>query len=627
MNPHISRASTVGNSRLWCTKYRISPRRGRDGEALPYLFEREIAVNKFQQIQMVPLNYLADIYDSLNRLENLCLAIKKGRQARISEFSVNATMYLSDVLQGIRILYVLQDKSTAENFVKERIDEPIGDSPYLSSLIMDVRETEVRRRKEIDSLAIKRFRHSWFHMLYSTGRKIHRSPSGDILIFDEYDAHDMDNETSFVSAIDDSDIYAIFYISTPTLPDYGIDQVFKTTSMGVWTINCATCLQNFVMDSAYYFGNGVKKLDTPRELDGALRIYICPHCGAELKNADKQLRGKYIHQAPELIKENRIGFSFSSLILPHVTADKAHGQYLDALRNPGGRKKYINEKLGEACIDEEANAHLNFEIMKKCEDPIHTWKDAGYNCMVGVDWGKDTHVTILKKVMTDKGPKIQLLNFFEFIGTKEPLHGAKKVAELLTRFVPSILVCDFGAGQEQNKYLQMRFGSVFWAAVNVKEMKDMNPQWNEKKRTVNYDLSTLYTVYASHYASEMMVLPKFDRQMELFIQHHSNAMLIDPNQMPGSELPVKHLRAVQGEAQKILGQTGPIHILSSAMFAFMQMMGMKGEELNFSELSDKQVQALKKMDTEQPRSTRRFTRDDIGSLPDSRQQRGVIWRP
>ena len=385
MNPHIRREDALADPMLWAVKYRVHPK----DDKKPFAFEREIKVNNLGAKIIVPLRYQHEIYNALKRLPNLYMAIEKARQMRMSEWLVNSVYYICDTHIGVTILYILHDEKNGVKFVKKRIDPTIDDSPYLCKLISDVKQAQnvrIGRRKIPDSLALKRFGRCWFYMLHSTSDSASRSPDADIAIFDEYDAHNKTNETSFRKSCGDSDIKAFIYVSTPTLPDYGIDLKYKSTSMGQWTINCANCLQDFTMDSVYFFGDGIKVLEAPRWTDGAVRIFVCPHCGEEIAPADKQIRGRYVHAVPELIKENRLGFKFSNLILPNITADAAWSEYRECLMDPkgGGRKLYLNENLGEATMDEEVGARYSRDVMLECCDENWGWVESGRNTIMGV---------------------------------------------------------------------------------------------------------------------------------------------------------------------------------------------------------------------------------------------------
>jgi len=610
MNPHIRREDTEADPRLWSVKYRVHPK----DPDLPFTFDRTVTINKLGMTRDIPYRYLDDIYGALSNLKDLYVVVKKGRQSRISEFLVNTTFYCCDMHRGITVLYILQDEQTGKKFCKRRIDEAVNYSPYLSDLITEGGKNHRGRKKAIDSLAIKKFLYSWFYMVHSTSDSASRSPSSDVVVFDEYDAHDMSNETSFRSTMDDSDLQALIYVSTPTLPDYGIDMKYKSTSMGVWTVSCPTCLDDFIMDSVYFFGDGVKKLKNRRFSDGALRVFICPHCGNEIKPWHKQERGRYVHQQPELLKERRYGFAISNLILPQISADKAWSQYRECLLEPGGRKTYVNEKLGEACIDEEASVHFTRDILKTecCKDDLG-WVEAAFGTYIGVDWGKDTHVSVWKP--TEKG--IQLLNMFEFKHDPRPLENAKQVIKLLTRYKPTLLVCDFGAGQEQNKYVQEHAQEVFWAAVESVALKDMSPKWKKKTRIVNYDVVTAYSVFAYWCSAGMVSFPKYDSKVEVFIQHCLNSVLLDKNERPAEEREVQHLHQVKKTVPKVLGKNGPIHFLSSALFAFLKCIGNNYEDFSFSEVPEEYMDELEKFDADKVRFT----------MFDSPVEENKIWVP
>ena len=612
MNPHIKREDTLKNSRLWSVKYRVHPKDDR----LPFAFEREIAVNRLGVVKTIPLKYLDDIYGTLHNLKNLYEVIEKPRQCQISEFLVNATFFICDTIRGVTVLYILQDEKTGRKFCIRRIDQPIKDSDYLRQLIVDGGKSKNTRKKEIDSLSMKKLRDAWFYMLHSTSDSASRSPDGDVIIFDELDKHKHENETSFRSTVDNSDIQAMFWVSTPTIPDYGVDQKYKSTSMGEWNVNCSSCFEDFTMDSVYFFGEGVKVLPETRWYDNARRIYICPHCGVEIKPEDKQLNGRFVHKVPELLKENRIGFKFSNLILPHVTADVAWKQYRECLLEPGGRKTYLNEKLGEATLSEDTTAHFNREVMLNCVVKEYGWVESSHGVLIGVDWGKDTHVAIWKRIEDH----IRLLNVFIFPSDPKPLANARKVVELFTRYTPSRVVCDFGAGQEQNKYMAECLKEAFYAAVNSEALKDMNPKWNEKTRMVNYDLVTVYTSYAYWYAAKLVQLPHYDPKLELFIQHHINSMLLDPNEKPAEEKSIEHLHKVERIMPKQLAKKGPIHLLSAALFGFIECMGKNTEDFSFSELPE----GLEMPENFDPDKSVKFTMDykDLAHIGGSR-----IWRP
>lgn len=574
MNESISREEALDNPMRWAEKYRLNPRQ----RLREFKFSRPISYDG--KSYDVPLSYQDEIYGCLGNLKNLFLAIQKPRQSRISEFCINASFYLCDKYPGFTLVYIFPDDKSGRRFLIKRIDEPINDSDYLSFMVSSVlSENKYRSRNKgaVDSLDIKKMGLSWLYMLASQSKGASRSPDADMAIFDEYDIHDMEKEESFLSTMDDSDHRAKVYVSTPTEPNFGIELRYKATSMAKWMINCSSCYQDFEMNSEYFFNDGVKVLGYERESDLAERIFVCPHCGEELTPHDKQACGRWVHQQPAMKRYNRIGFNFSNLILPHMTADTAWQDYLDFTVKPGGRKKFFNEKLGEPQTDDEKSARFNREIMLKCQNQSLGWVEQSTGgTLMGVDWGKETHVVIWKYY---EG-KLRLLNFFVFPHDPKPLADAKKVARLIPQFNPSVMITDYGGGQEQNKYMYERFSSFMFMAINNPRLRDMNPQWDKKTRRVYYELITSYSTYARWYPSGLIELPHLDEKLELFIQHHTNSVLINPNER---NVPEGVLVVVGRDMPQTVGHTGPIHILSASIFGWLQCMGLGQKEMHFSD--------------------------------------------
>ena len=131
MNTHISREDTLDDPLLWPVKYRKHPKK----KELPFVFEREIIINRLGMTKVIPQFYLHDIYRSLANLKDLFLVVKKCRQSRLSEFAVNASHYILDANDGVTVLYILQDREVGKKFCQKRIDTAISFSPYLSSLV------------------------------------------------------------------------------------------------------------------------------------------------------------------------------------------------------------------------------------------------------------------------------------------------------------------------------------------------------------------------------------------------------------------------------------------------------------------------------------------------------------
>lgn len=214
--------------------------------------------------------------------------------------------------------------------------------------------------------------------------------------------------------------------------------------------------------------------------------------------------------------------------------------------------------------------------MLKCVNSSLGWVEQAHGTMMGVDWGKETHVVIWKHYKD----KLRLLNFHVFPHETKPLENAKKVAKLIPQYNPSVLVTDYGGGQEQNKYMYERFSQFMFMAINKPTLKDMNPQWDKSVRRVYYELITSYSTYARWYPAEMIELPQYDEKLELFIKQHTNSVLIYPNERKVPE----GVLEIMGKAEpQTVGHTGPIHLLSASLFGWLDCMGLGKTEMHFSD--------------------------------------------
>lgn len=141
---------------------------------------------------------------------------------------------------------------------------------------------------KVDKLGVRQIGQGYYYMRGAgQTRKINdesgsssrgKSITADRLIFDEYDEMDMDMVELFKKRIYASKRKEEVYISTPTLPDYGIDKLYNDSNQCTWTIKCSRCGKHTCLE-----------LEFPdillETLDG--RVFrICRHCREPLSKHD-----------------------------------------------------------------------------------------------------------------------------------------------------------------------------------------------------------------------------------------------------------------------------------------------------------------------------------------------------
>ena len=160
------------------------------------------------------------------------IVILKSAQIGISEMSSRMALARSVLINGFSTIYTLPSASAAANFMKTRIDPVIDGSPYLSEMV----------NSQVDNQGVKRFGKDSY--LYLKGAQVDRqaiSVPADLLINDEVDNSDQGVLTLYESRIIASPYKLTVKLSTPTLPNYGIDLAFKESRRHVNMCKCCHC--------------------------------------------------------------------------------------------------------------------------------------------------------------------------------------------------------------------------------------------------------------------------------------------------------------------------------------------------------------------------------------------------
>src|SRR5574337_80749 len=168
------------------------------------------------------------------------IVIIKSAQIGISEMSARLALAKAVLINGFSTIYTLPSATAAQNFMKERIDPVIESSPYLSEMLS----------KEVDNSSVKRFGDSYLHL---KGCQVDRqaiSTPADMLISDEVDNSSPEVVTLFESRLGHSPYALTVKLSTPTVPGYGIDLLYKQSRRHMNMCKCNHCNHWFYPD--YY---------------------------------------------------------------------------------------------------------------------------------------------------------------------------------------------------------------------------------------------------------------------------------------------------------------------------------------------------------------------------------------
>ncbi len=169
-------------------------------------------------------------------------SVRKPSQVGISELSIRRALAFVLRNPGVTMMYVLPTATFSQTFAKTRFDVVVDESPDVST----------QRHKGTDSSSVKRFLNNsfvFFKGASRTGQAI--SVPVDSLVIDEVDlAEDQDILSQFTSRLTHSSYKEEFYLSTPTVPGYGISAHYEAALQFIELTTCNRCGHTFEPD--YY---------------------------------------------------------------------------------------------------------------------------------------------------------------------------------------------------------------------------------------------------------------------------------------------------------------------------------------------------------------------------------------
>lgn len=308
----------------------------------------------------------------------------KAAQMGLTEINVLKSMYgliFSKYPQGV--LYLFPTNLDVSDFSKGRFQTLIRDNPKeVGTFVSDT-----------DAVSIKRVQKA---MLYLRGARatskiegIKKSSSQlksvpvDRIAWDEVDEMEPAMIDLARERLSHSEVKEEAYLSTPSIPDYGIDKLYQGSSQNVWMIRCEkcgteTCLELEFPECLLETGMGV--------------IRACKKCKQEIFPRN----GRWVAQYPERSKD-MVGWWISQLNSAYV--DPA--AILKAYNDPpnGNIAEVYNSKLGMAYVSAENRLSIS-DIYACCGQDTMVTHEQG-PCAMGVDVGKLLHVVVGFKPRTE----------------------------------------------------------------------------------------------------------------------------------------------------------------------------------------------------------------------------------
>lgn len=275
-------------------------------------------------------------------------------------------------------LYLFPTQNDVGDFSKARFDPLIDANPCIGTYV-----------KGTDSQFIKKV-HEGF--LYLRGARATKAIGGekkssaqlksipvDRIVFDERDEMSDEMVTLAEERVSHSTVQELMFLGTPTIPDIGVDAMYKKSTQNVWMLKCQHCGGETCLELEF---PACIQLD-PKE---GRWFRACKKCGREIFPRD----GHWVSLYPEA---DITGWWISQLNSMFIDP----GKILHMYENPpnGDLSEVMNSKLGRAYIAQENRLTQN--LIWGCCSPDYEAHSSDGPCFSGVDVGKRLHVVIGKR--------------------------------------------------------------------------------------------------------------------------------------------------------------------------------------------------------------------------------------
>lgn len=304
---------------------------------------------------------------------------QKSAQMGYTEWALNVSFYFIDI-KRMDVLYVLPNtRPDAADFSSGRFDKALELSSHLRDLFSDVQNVGHKRAGATN-----------LYIRGSNARSGLKSIPVSLIVLDELDEMTQENIPLALERLSGQLERFDLRLSTPTIPDFGINFYYNDTTKERFFFPCPSCSRRIELrfpDNLVICGEDAAD---PRLSESHL---ICDVCKAKLPHEAKiefLNRGKWVAEHPD--RKDR-GFHINQLYSMHLPPSVIAKAYFNAMKDPSAEQEYYNSKLGLPHI--VAGARITDEHINAC---MGNYRKVDFNrygvVTMGVDVGRKLHVEV-----------------------------------------------------------------------------------------------------------------------------------------------------------------------------------------------------------------------------------------
>jgi hypothetical protein len=439
--------------------------------------------------------------------QRMCL--RKGSQLGVTEAVILRILHgllFGKYSQGALVL--MPTVNDVQDYSKSRFGSLISDNEGIAKYVSGT-----------DSVSLKKVRRSFLHLRGArvTGKieGIKKSSSQlksipcDVVLFDESDEMDSAMIDLALERLGHSSVKEEIYLSTPSIPDYGISKLYDESDQRVWAIRCGSCGTETVLEDEF-----------PSCLVERADSSVYRACK---KNKDHEIFPKDGHWIPKFPERSKdmTGYYISQLNSAYADLRKILRRFNDSSKRNIG--EFYNSVLGQAWISAENRLTVQ-DVYANCgQSPMLT--RANGPCCMGVDVGAMLHVVVGYK------PREEVLQvcYLARVSSFNDLH------DIAQRFNVGCAVIDIEPEtRKAREWANSEDFPVF--LCDYLETITEGKRWDEEKKTLKVNRTeSLDGVHDLVSSSGLLILPRRCEEVEEFAKELVNtAKVLEEDSETGS---------------------------------------------------------------------------------------------
>ena len=314
--------------------------------------------------------YMRELYEDPAPQE----VLEKAAQMTATTYAIQRALHAVESI-GLTVAYLFPTDTEVEDFSNIRIRPYLEQCEYLQAQCDNINNVHLRRIGD-----------GWLVLRGMKEKRRVKSIPAQMIIFDELDESEPTTKQQAIERMSHAYEQGFGWwleLSTPTIPDFGIDIKWKQSDQRFWHVACG-CREGIVLEDNWPDCIGIAKEGSDEQ-----EVYLrCPKCGKDRLNPEAfatlgEYRG-WIPRLPE-VKDIR-GHHLCQLFSTAITTAKIWAEWKDTR----DIAEFHNSKLGLPYAGDRrpltALAFGDWELAT-----------SGKDVQIGIDQGDELYLVVVKR--------------------------------------------------------------------------------------------------------------------------------------------------------------------------------------------------------------------------------------